>query len=168
MLQYCTEAWPLQRSNQTPLPPLASLSKKESSNYNFRLVLVTLVLTLVFHIDRCSRSGAREIFHPQGFFQMWPHACHCQPSSILIQGREAEGGLCKTKGGWRSQFHSTISPPDNRRQQWLSRLVPSPRGRLPSQSKLFKPFHAFSCQTKPFQERRNTPNLPLNCSKSAQ
>ena len=47
---------------------------------------------------------------------------------------------------------------------------PPSRGRPPllaSQSKLFKPFHAFSCQTKPFRARQNAPILPLNSSKSA-
>ena len=53
------------------------------------------------------------------------------------------------------------------RDSWL----PTPRGRGPpfksSQSKLFKPFQTFSCQTKPFREKRNTPILPLKyCSKS--
>ena len=43
-------------------------------------------------------------------------------------------------------------------------LLPS----LPaSQRKLFKPFHAFSCQTKPFEEGRNAATLPLKSNKSA-
>ena len=43
--------------------------QKILQNCDFRLVLLSLVPTVVFHIGRCSRSGAREIFCPQGFFQ---------------------------------------------------------------------------------------------------
>ena len=92
------------------------------------------------------------------------------------------GARGRTKGGSSSQFHSTISPTPRQQETTRQQDAQTTRGNndcrdscppqgdgplTASQSKLFKPFHAFSCQTKPFQERQNAPILPLNSSKSA-
>ena len=72
---------------------------------------------------------------------------------IQLHGEEAaEGGLCKTKDGGRSQFHSTISPPADKATMTVETRACHPKGTGPPLQVLTKQtFQTLSCLSKPFQ-----------------
>ena len=197
--QYGNEAWPIQCSNYTPLPPLPpasevktnTISMKQQHNHKkpeFLICTKRNISNIATYQPQpqlltCVLSSELQLLDPQTWSFISRDAsgqmkcCHqgvvfLMPTCIQLHGEEAaKGGLCKTKDGRRSQFHSTISPPADKATMTVETRAchPAPRGRPPPLQILTKQtFQTFSsCHSKPFQEKRNTLILALNHSKSA-